>query len=103
MKCTKNSPQKWTKRSPKYGNFIVRVNREIKQSTEANIYKRFKTQPINDESKIIANQLLEAADNKTIKLRNHILRLNPEEIGIFIRIISGHNNLNYHLERIGYS
>ena len=77
--------------------------REIKQSTEANIYKRFKTQPIDDESKIITNQLLEAADNKTIKLRNHILRLNPEEIGIFIRIISGHNNLNYHLERIGYS
>ena len=79
------------------------LTRKLRQKTAANIFERFKTQPTDDESKIITNHLLEATENKTQKLRDHILKLNPEQIGIFIRIISGHNNLNYHLERIGYS
>lgn len=68
-----------------------------------NIFERSKNQPFDDESKVITEHLLYANENKTKKIKEKILKLKPEEIGILIRIISGHNNLNYHLERIGYS
>ena len=38
-----------------------------------------------------------------IKINKEIIKLNPTNISILIRILSGHNTLNYHLFDMGYS
>ena len=58
------------------------------------------TQQTNE---ILITILVEAANNETKKLHKGIISLNIKHLKTLTKTVTGHNNLKYHLERIGYT
>ena len=67
------------------------------------IGKKWGLAQINKSSRILLKKLITSTNFNFTKINKEIIKLNPTNIAILIRILSGHNTLNYHLFDMGYS
>ncbi len=65
--------------------------------------ERIEGRLINPPSKQLVNNILKTTDYNTKEIRDVILSLKTNETANIIKILSGHNNLNYHLHNTGLS
>ena len=70
---------------------------KISKFYRQNIIKNYEETSL--EAQGITNILLKSAKYKLHKLSKEILSCKPWEIATLIKVMSGHNNLNYHLKR----
>ena len=75
--------------------FINIINKHYHRSIE----NRFIYSDISCEAKILTSGLVKAYKYRTNKMTNKILTLNYEKISTLIKILSNHNNLNYHMTK----
>ena len=59
--------------------------------------------PRTAHTKIFLNTLLEAANYNIGKITNTVTALPINQIKILTKTVTGHNNMKYHLEKIGYA
>ena len=74
---------------------------KIEKYSKRKIIKQYKE--TNEHTQTITERLLERAKGSTKKLKRIMGELNATEMGIMSRILSGHNNLNHHQNRIQLS
>ena len=80
-----------------HANSILKIEKYSKRQ----IIKQYKE--TSEHSQVITNKILEKANMNIKKVKKILLELNVEDIGILSRVLSGHNNLNYHQNRIQLS
>ncbi len=74
---------------------------EIKKHTRKDITKNYRE--TGENSQIITDQLIIAVKGSRKKLSELILNKSPEALFTLSRVLSGHNNLNYHQTKMGVS
>ena len=62
---------------------------------------RWRGSPISEQTKLLGNILIEAANNNLTKLSNTLISLKTEQLKILIKVITGKNCLQYHQQIIG--
>ena len=80
-----------------HANAILKIEKYSKRQ----IIKQYKK--TSEHSQVITNKILEKANMNIKKVKKIFIELNVEDIGILSRVLSGHNNLNYHQNRIQLS
>ena len=74
---------------------------EIVKYSKRNIHKEYEN--TNENTQNITNQFLKVSKQSLIKIRKEILRTKTEDMATLSRVLSGHNNLNYHQTKMGVS
>ena len=62
---------------------------------------RWRGSPISDQTKLLGNILIHAANNNLTKLSNTLISLKTEQLKILMKVITGKNCLQYHQQIIG--
>ena len=75
----------------------------IDRNIDREILTSWKSLFLSPHAKSLINVLLIATKHNIKKLASNILKLNIEDIKILTKTISGHNNLNYHLNTTGFA
>ena len=77
--------------------------KKVKNYCSQDLIKCLEGAQINKPSKQLLKKLVISTNFNFSKLSKEIIKLNPTDISILTRVLSGHNTLNYHLQHMGYS
>ena len=72
---------------------------KIDKYYQNSILNRYKYSGISEEAKILTNQLLTATKYKPNEIAKRIILYPNNKLEILIKVLSNHNNLNYHMTR----
>ena len=79
------------------------LTNKIKIYCSQDLVKGLNSTKLNKTSRILLKKLAISSNFNLQRISKEIIKLNPIDISIITKVLSGHNILNYHLYNMGYS
>ena len=76
---------------------------KIDEYYQNSILNRYKYSDISEEAKILTNELLKTSKYKLKNITKQIISYPDSKLAILTKVLSNHNNLNYHMTRANLS
>ena len=82
---------------------FINYENKIDEYYQNSILNRYKYSDISEEAKILTNELLKTSKYKLKNITKQIVSYPDSKLAILTKVLSNHNNLNYHMTRANLS